>query len=144
MSEIRDGESAAPSDRVKYATFGKRLVAYIIDLIVVGTVSAVVGYIIGVIGLEAIASMMGIVVGIAYYGHFWTSTGATPGKSIMMLKVVDGNGNLISWGGAILRYVGYIISGIVLALGFIWIIFDKKNQGWHDKIAGTFVIDEGE
>ena len=144
MSEIRDGESAAPNGRVKYATFGKRLVAYIIDLIVVGIVSAVVGYIIGVIGLEAIASMMGIVVGMAYYGHFWTSTGATPGKSIMMLKVVDGNGNLIRWGGAILRYVGYIISGIVLALGFIWIIFDKKNQGWHDKIAGTFVIDEGE
>ena len=46
----------------------------------------------------------------------------------------------ISWGKAILRYIGYIISGLVLLIGFIWIAFDARRQGWHDKIAGTYVV----
>jgi uncharacterized RDD family membrane protein YckC len=43
---------------------------------------------------------------------------------------------------AFLRWVGYIISAAGICLGFIWIIFDRKKQGWHDKIAGTVVIRE--
>jgi uncharacterized RDD family membrane protein YckC len=38
------------------------------------------------------------------------------------------------------RYVGYIISTIPLCLGFLWVGFDSKKQGWHDKIAGTVVV----
>ena len=41
---------------------------------------------------------------------------------------------------ALLRYVGYIVSGIAIGLGFLWIIWDDKKQGWHDKIASTKVI----
>ncbi len=39
----------------------------------------------------------------------------------------------------VLRYVSYFLSCIFF-LGFIWIAFDKKKQGWHDKIAGTVVV----
>jgi len=42
------------------------------------------------------------------------------------------------------RYFGYYVSGLILALGFIWIAFDKRKQGWHDKLAGTLVIREGD
>jgi hypothetical protein len=45
-------------------------------------------------------------------------------------------------GIAFLRCVGYLISGPVLCLGFLWIAFDGKKQGWHDKIAATLVIRE--
>jgi RDD family. len=48
----------------------------------------------------------------------------------------------IGYGKGFLRWVGMIISGLVLLLGYIWILIDKKNQGWHDKIAGTYVIKE--
>jgi uncharacterized RDD family membrane protein YckC len=41
---------------------------------------------------------------------------------------------------ALLRYVGLIISIVVLLLGVIWIAFDSRKQGWHDKIAGTVVV----
>jgi uncharacterized RDD family membrane protein YckC len=38
------------------------------------------------------------------------------------------------------RYLGYYVSTLVIGLGFLWIAFDARKQGWHDKIAGTVVI----
>lgn len=50
-------------------------------------------------------------------------------------------GWLIPFGGrAFVRYIGYLVSGIVLSIGFLWVAFDGKRQGWHDKMAGTYVI----
>lgn len=144
MSDITDTPHQVLGDNIKYASFAKRLVAYLIDVLIIGIVSTVAGFAWKIIGLESLASVLGIVIGIGYSGYFWTTTGATPGKALMKLKVVDVNGHLLSWGGAILRYICYIVSGIALGLGFIWVLIDKNNQGWHDKIAGTFVIDEGE
>ena len=43
-------------------------------------------------------------------------------------------------GIAFLRWVGAIVSGLVFMLGFVWIAFDGRKQGWHDKIAATLVI----
>jgi uncharacterized RDD family membrane protein YckC len=40
----------------------------------------------------------------------------------------------------VLRYVGFVISIIPLAIGLIWAGFDPRKQGWHDKIAGTYVV----
>ena len=72
---------------------------------------------------------------------FWIYKSATPGKMVFGLKIVDaetagpcGTGQLIG------RYLGYYPSFLVLGLGFIWVAFDKRKQGWHDKMAGTLVI----
>lgn len=77
---------------------------------------------------------------ILYSILFWIWIAATPGKFILGLRIVDANGKNITPLGAILRYLGYIVSGIVIGIGFLWIGFDKKKQGWHDKIAKTYVI----
>ncbi len=72
---------------------------------------------------------------------FWVKLQATPGKMAVSLKVVDARtGNALSVGQAISRYCAYFVSTIPLGLGFIWIAFDSKKQGWHDKLAGTVVI----
>ena len=73
---------------------------------------------------------------------FWVKKGATPGKMLFGLQIRDlKTGQFISTPKALLRYlVGYTISALVLCLGFIWIAFDKRKQGWHDKIAGTVVV----
>ena len=72
---------------------------------------------------------------------FWRYKGATPGKMITSMKVVDAKTGLIpGFGQSALRYVGYFISIIPFMLGFFWIAIDKKKQGWHDKIAGTVVV----
>jgi hypothetical protein len=50
-------------------------------------------------------------------------------------------GNPVFSGKALLRYVGYVVSGVALSIGFLWMEFDRKRQGWHDKLAGTYVVD---
>ena len=76
---------------------------------------------------------------IAYFTYFHGTTGRTLGKMFFGLQVVSADGTPISFGIAFLRAVGYLVSGIFY-LGFIWAAFDKRKQGWHDKIAGTVVI----
>jgi uncharacterized RDD family membrane protein YckC len=50
------------------------------------------------------------------------------------------NGAKISFGRSLLRFLSYWISAIPLFLGFFWVLWDPKRQGWHDKIAGTQVM----
>lgn len=72
---------------------------------------------------------------------FWRLWQATPGKAMLSLRVVDADtGKTLSVGQAAARYVCYILSMLPLCLGFIWIAFDRKKQGWHDKIAQTVVV----
>lgn len=72
---------------------------------------------------------------------FWVKKGATPGKMLFGLQVRDAKtGQFISVPRALLRYFSYLISYLILCLGFIWAGFDKKKQGWHDKIAKTVVV----
>jgi uncharacterized RDD family membrane protein YckC len=79
-------------------------------------------------------------VSIAYFTYFHGTAGRTPGKMLLGLQVISTEGAPISFGIAFLRAVGYLVSGALFNLGFVWVAFDKKKQGWHDKIAGTVVI----
>lgn len=72
---------------------------------------------------------------------FWLTLQATPGKLALSVRVVDAEtGRTLSGGQAIARYVCYILSALPLCLGFIWAGFDRRKQGWHDKIAQTVVV----
>lgn len=75
----------------------------------------------------------------------WTLFGATPGKFLVGCRVVDAQTLQPPRARqALLRYVSYFVSLLPLGLGFLWIAFDKRKQGFHDKIAGTLVILEDE
>lgn len=72
---------------------------------------------------------------------FWLKFQATPGKILFSLKVLDEQtGSPLTLKQSIFRYLGYFVSIFGLMLGFIWIAFDAKKQGWHDKIAKTVVV----
>jgi predicted Zn finger-like uncharacterized protein len=72
---------------------------------------------------------------------FWSYKSATPGKMVTKLTIVDAKtGRKPSTGQFIGRYLGYFVSTIPLLIGFIWVGFDKRKQGWHDKLSGTVVI----
>jgi uncharacterized RDD family membrane protein YckC len=72
---------------------------------------------------------------------FWVYRQATPGKMAISARVVDaGTGGPLGVGRSIVRYLGYFVSTIPLGLGLLWVAFDPKKQGWHDKIAGTVVV----
>lgn len=72
---------------------------------------------------------------------FWIYRSATPGKIIFKLKIVDAKtGSSLSARQSILRYLAYYISTIPLCFGFLWVVFNRKKQGWHDLIANTVVV----
>ena len=74
---------------------------------------------------------------------FWMYKEATPGKMILSIRIVDATtGSPPTTGQCIGRYLAYFVSMIPLFLGIIWVAFDKRKQGWHDKLAGTVVIRE--
>ena len=72
---------------------------------------------------------------------FWVYKSAKPGKILLNTKIIDEKtGNKPTIKQSIIRYLGYYVSLIPLGLGFFWIAWDEKKQGWHDKMAGTVVI----
>jgi uncharacterized RDD family membrane protein YckC len=76
---------------------------------------------------------------------FWVYKSATPGKMLFKLKIVDAeSGGPPGTGQLIGRYLGYYVSTIPLMMGIIWVAFDERKQGWHDKLAKTLVIRVGE
>ena len=134
---------------VKYAGFWIRLGAVLIDLMVMGVVLYIPSTVI--YGSEYWVGdqffygfwdlMFSYVLPLVGTIWFWLRFSGTPGKMVLKLKIVDaGTGNKLTFGQAIGRYFAYILSAIPFFLGYIWVGFDKRKQGWHDKLAGTIVI----
>lgn len=75
---------------------------------------------------------------------FWTYKSATPGKMLLKVKIVDAETfEEVSKGRLVIRYLAYYLSTAVLLLGFFWVAWDKRKQGWHDKLAKTVVTKNG-
>tara|TARA_B100001079_G_C15980755_1_gene327431 strand:+ start:60 stop:524 length:465 start_codon:yes stop_codon:yes gene_type:complete len=71
----------------------------------------------------------------------WKYFQATPGKMVFKATIVDKmTGGKPSLGQLIIRYLGYFVSLGPVGFGYIWIAFDKKKQGFHDKLANTVVV----
>lgn len=72
---------------------------------------------------------------------FWTVKQATPGKMLYKAKIVDAQtGGLPSTLQYVIRYMGYFVCAVPLGLGLLWVAWDSRKQGWHDKLAGTVVV----
>ncbi|MGE0114514.1 MAG: RDD family protein [Steroidobacteraceae bacterium] len=72
---------------------------------------------------------------------FWIAKGATPGKMAISARIVDATtGQPPGTGQLVIRYCGYYLSMLPMFLGFIWVAFDRRKQGWHDKLANTVVV----
>lgn len=72
---------------------------------------------------------------------FWMAKNATPGKMAISATIVDERtGGPPSAAQHLGRYLGYFVATIPLFIGLIWVAFDPKKQGWHDKLAGTIVV----
>ncbi len=115
---------------------GTRFVAIAIDGIILGIITSILFGAGGEVG-----GGISFLVGILYNWYFWTrQDGQTPGKKIMNLRVVKADGSQLSDIDALIRAVGYYVSGMFFALGYIWALFDDEKRAWHDIFAGTRVI----
>jgi uncharacterized RDD family membrane protein YckC len=138
---------------VRYGGFWRRFWACMLDGIVLGFASMLV-YGAGIVIVRYISPeiedpvkallipqlVANTLIKAFYFIYFHALTGQTVGKFVLGLKVVNRDGNPIGWARSIVRYAGYIISFLCACLGFIWIAFDSRKQGWHDKMAGSFVV----
>jgi uncharacterized RDD family membrane protein YckC len=139
----------APMD---YAGFWRRLVAYLIDYLVVLAGSVAIGFAIGLVaglsGAEDVdgawlaAIYVAVIVGYYLYYAFMESSSnqATVGKIALGIKVTDVEGNRISFGRALGRSLAKIISALILFIGYLMAAFTDRKQALHDKIAGTLVV----
>jgi uncharacterized RDD family membrane protein YckC len=132
---------------------GPRLVARLLDTVLIFFLSLIVAAMIGIVGglltmfssnISAWTSLVtvaaGLVFSLAYYVYAWGKDGQTLGDTLLGIRIVNTRGEGLSTGQAIVRYIGYLISAAALSLGFLWIAFDGHRQGWHDKLARTYVI----
>jgi uncharacterized RDD family membrane protein YckC len=161
-------ESSGPAPGVRIAGHGARLGAYILDAILIGVfvTAFVLVLALGLFGtLEwsvdangdvlfgdtaaAVGSILLFTAGsilisflvMLYFPFCWARGGQTLGMRAAGIRVVnDRDGSRIGWGAALLRLLGWWVSGAVFYLGFVWILIDKRRRGWHDLIAGTCVI----
>ena len=127
------------------AGFWQRVAAVLLDGIIVG----IVGFVLVIIGavadsgaLLAIGYLIWIV-GFAVYEIYFhgSPSGQTIGKRALGIRVVDfATGGPIGYGRSTIRWLGRIVSGIFCYLGFLWMLWDKEKQTWHDKMANDVVV----
>jgi uncharacterized RDD family membrane protein YckC len=139
-----------------YAGFVSRACAFLVDLVLIAVALSLTGTmlsaIVGLLGLGEFysdlvgiitflgATINGLVVVIGYLLLFWLLTGQTPGMLIFGLRVVSKDGSRVTFWRALGRVIGYVLSIALFFIGFLWILWDDRRQGWHDKLGGTFVV----
>jgi len=140
-----------------YAGFVTRFVAFVIDIVIVMTITTVTAVVFALIisffgltpnenatSLRILLLWLAVVINtVLYFGYFvffWMTSGQTPGKGLMGVRVIGVNGRPLSFVQAVVRLIGYWVSALVFFLGFIWITIDDQRQGWHDTMARTYVI----
>jgi uncharacterized RDD family membrane protein YckC len=144
---------------LRYASFETRLVAFVLDVIVLFSVFLLF---IAVAGLQLLlrsdfgdvdppdsAFYLAAIILLVYFFPFfplyflslWVWRGQTVGKMAMAIKVVRRDGHPLGVGTALLRLVGYLFSTLLLFAGFLMIAFDQQRRGLHDRLADTLVVE---
>lgn len=145
----------------RYANFGQRLVALILDSLIVGALEAAtvavmytlvigLGYLAGDVGGALVFTLLAwvmtpalcLAVAVIYFlkGETGLDQG-TIGKRVMGIKVVTLQGGTISGGQSVGRLFSRFFSSLFFCLGYFLALFTEKKQALHDMIAGTIVVE---
>jgi uncharacterized RDD family membrane protein YckC len=149
LQRVREGGATATN--LRYASFGLRFLAILLD----GVIGVVIGLLINIIfrvslvpdpahpfaAFLSLATLMDFLVGFSYYVFFLTAYGATLGKMAVGVKIVTPNGGPISFGRAVARYFcTSFLEPFTLWIGYLIALFDDQNRTLHDRICGTRAI----
>ena len=134
----------------RLASPGKRLGACLLDVLVPFFVfilillPVIVGAATETEAGAGIGSILTLLLFVAYivWAFVLFARGTTPGKKLLGMRVVKEDGGSANFFTMLIReWIGKTISGVILLLGFLWILFDQDNQGWHDKLVSTYVVE---
>ncbi len=139
MEPLPASASIAAYASQPYAGFWVRVLAWIIDVIIVGVIVRI-----------AFAADPGIHIvgfGLGFFGGWLyealltsSSMQATLGKLVLGMRVTDLQGQRITFGRATARHFAKYLSTAILGIGYLMVAFTEKKQGLHDMIAGTLVV----
>ena len=136
-------EATAAAVTTNKAGFWVRFFAILIDGIGLSIVSNIITGAMGATDpLDPSRNSVSTLLGILYFCYFWSGQGGgqTLGMRVLNIKVVRTDGSSLTLLQAFVRYIGLFLSIVCLFIGVIWAAFDANKQGWHDKIASTYVI----
>jgi uncharacterized RDD family membrane protein YckC len=95
----------------------------------------------GIVGVWLLIVTLATLGTVVYFVYFWGTSGSTLGMRIFSLRIVDADtGAPIGIARAIVRYLMSIVNSVACYIGWIWVAFDPRKQGWHDKVANSVVI----
>lgn len=143
--EQKAGESLAPPTHAivgifELAGFTLRLGALMLDMSLV-MVLLLVSAIPASKSLQILGFLLGGLLLVCNYLLLPAKTGQTLGKKLIGIRIVTVEQRRVGWRQVLVRHlIGYPLSGFFFALGFLWLLWDPKQQGWHDKIAQTLVV----
>ncbi len=136
----------------RLASPGKRLGAYVLDILVPSVALFLMMMAFGVVGAASQSEEAGITAGfLVAFALFIAYTvwalklfvrGTTPGKNMLGMRVIKENGQPANFGTMLIReWIGKSISAMLFSIGFLWILFDRDHQGLHDKLVSTYVVE---
>lgn len=149
------GEQSADALDGRVAGFVTRLMAYLLDIVIVVALIALGGWLfvlvddfiesffnadVEIISLSVVFFALVPILIISYYVGFWSLTGRTPGKWVMGLRVIGSDGEPPRLGRSFIRLVGYVTSALAFWLGYLWVFVDNDRRAWHDHMARTWVV----
>lgn len=149
---VRDQEAdppeTSPEAPGEFAGFFRRFFAFFFDVILLSVLADLVSLSFS-LGSGDRASQYGFnipavisfILFVLYFTFFTADEGQTPGKKLLGIRVVRFDGRDVSPRVSFFRTLGYLLSVFFgTLLGFLWVLWDRRRQAWHDKIAGTVVI----
>jgi uncharacterized RDD family membrane protein YckC len=144
---------AMPVAAVVYAGFWRRFLALLIDGIILGVIGGILASVLGLgsgssgdgsvsFNLGTGGTLLNIVLDLIYFTLMIALVnGKTIGGMALGIRVVSADsGGSVGIGKALIRTIVAYVSGLVIALGYLWMLWDGNKQTWHDKAAGTFVV----
>jgi uncharacterized RDD family membrane protein YckC len=145
-----------PPPAVAYAGLATRVIAFVIDILIIQAVTWIVGAVAAVIasmlrlsdGLETALVAAGAVVAtlwaVSYFTFFWVTTGQTPGNRLLQIRVLDAGGSTLPLGRALVRVPAAVLSALILFVGYLTILVDSQRRALHDRLLRSVVIDAPE
>jgi uncharacterized RDD family membrane protein YckC len=133
---------------IRFAGFWMRFWAYLVDLIVIGSLERIIinpvfRFFDLSLAEPSMFAPISVATAVLFYGYFVLMTkffGQTLGKMVFGLHVVTIDGKTLSWSTILLReWIGRFISATIV-IGYIIVAFLPKKQGLHDLFVDTTVI----
>ena len=147
LRQCQDAPIKSPGtlSNMEKAGFVIRVRAYLFDIAILFIVDGVIFEVLLHVGLEGWWPLVDLILGASYFSVLWShasplGAGRTVGSQRCGLQVIRTDGSDLAFTQGLIRWAALLVSFLVLFIGVIWVAFDADKQGWHDKMAGTYVI----